>query len=1808
MKKKILSLILAVMMIFSCMPYVAAEEDITPVLIGTYDEFVSFLENAENSGISRAYYKLSADIVADGSEVIGMYDAENISLDGDGHTISGLNIENALFATVDNSFIRNIVFDNVSVTGVMKKSSLNLALIAQKAKEGVFISNIIFRNCNITIPVEKKVYAGFVAATNNAYITNCIVENTSVIRTDNSYIDTDAKIAFGGIVNENTGEGAITNCISELSYDVTPGPEYTIAGIAAENNSLITFCYADIAEPAFEAKYGDVYAIAESGNSYHRHLVNKENGKFAVEEAVSEKDYSAMDVYEFAAEMSETVMNENTVNLIDKRDNADLPSLWSVENNTLGLSFDGKTGQVYVNFGDDIANENCKDISSIEKYRFSDANAKEILPGQKYSVRVGDYDSNGNYKRNTVTLNIATKDYKVVNAVVCRPLQSYVKKMQNTMDSVSGTYSDMFIATSKVYHVEYVDNTATINMYPFCTSLSLSNISDYDEIVYVYFDGSGTETSPYVINEAYELNALAFYVANGFSSGGIRYNEAYYVLGKDITFAKKTLNPIGRYSATGETSFKGVFDGKGHKITNWKINTSDTYLGIFGYVEGLETTVGYRNAEIKNITIDSGSVQIGDVASISDIRGLLAGQVKNTVVRGCVAIGNIMGSSYVGGLVGYAYNSEIINSGSYVDICTYHQAAIAGGLVGKAEDTTIENCYTAVNMYNYDYSDDAYLNVGMIAGLRDNSDYVHCFTGKCSKLAYYTDLDYGEELTDADLIKNAFCQELFRYSIMNNLDTVFGMNTTSPQIPVAVIPAKNSYVVECVNTSNGTFRFSGNTSADWKIFNDGEEVTLILDSEKEITGVDFRDFEGNTLTVDYKKNSDGTFTFKAVNGSLQVRPAYGTAMLDGQGTKESPYKIASFDDLVAMAEQVNTSSTEEHYLNAYYQLVADIDCNGRQLPVIGYNPEDSENAEHAFSGTFDGDGHRIYNGCILSEETYAGLFFDIKGAIIRDVYFEDITIYVHENIKTAYMGSLIAYVVDVGIRPSQFINISINNCNFVGKAPETTKLYLSSMSFFVGVAMSDTEIINCVVKNSYFDVENIESIKTKALLFPRNYSEDVRITVKNVLALYEEMEYGLFSAIADEHICDAENVYYTQTLSAGDTEIHLPYAQKKDYSDVCTAKFAEKMNKFAKENIAEYSPATWSAVNEETDIVLSIGDAEKIHNISYDDIFYSSTKESICMDSAPDSFVSGETVELLFRIEYDFSSFRIETASGRTVNFEVSQQTADPGLGIIRFRMPYDDVYVTAVDSDVKYLAPEGIGTEDDPYILRYSWHLSLVAKVINGLASQYKPAPECVDYDKAYFVLGGDIDMTGVTWSGIGTDDISFSGVLDGKDHSIRYLNVNSVNEDGQKNGLFVNLGSSAIVQNLRIDYAEVYNAVADGYAGVIVMTNNGTIRECSLTNVNIKTVSLDNTGAIAGVNQENGVIENCVVAYSSVKDVFGKLNGCYIACSNDGLISNCIIYDCFASSDGYDIAVQIGNTPENVYHNSENTADNYKTDDQFASGEVAYLLNNASSLKENVWRQNLFGSEILDAYPVPDQTHYVVDMKDGVYINRTDMQSSRYVLVGDIDNDGKVHPYDAQMLRYFMNRDDVITLKGMVAADVNADGAVDGNDLEILENYFLNGSGKNEYSIGESIPIVYRMPENCVYLGDADNNFEITMQDYAILLDCIGKDDIDAHLRCKLDFSLDGVLDDIDAELFRYYFECRETGAFYSDSVGKVAYCDDKHEPDAPVTPPEQETPDEPAEDNKCDDCGMVHSCFIVEIICLLVKMIRFLQNLFA
>lgn len=183
----------------------------------------------------------------------------------------------------------------------------------------------------------------------------------------------------------------------------------------------------------------------------------------------------------------------------------------------------------------------------------------------------------------------------------------------------------------------------------------------------------------YTLTTASQLEGFAILVNNGTAEGNVSFKDKTIKLGNDIELTG-TWTPIG--IASNGHSFEGTFDGQGHTIKELRVETDDTYAGLFGHV---------RYGAIKDLTVE-GSVRSSGANTAGIVGYLYQGTVENCTNKAEVTA--VMGN--VGGVVGHAYEG---NGECRIEKCK-NKAAVtatgnevngttAGGIVGSAGDKVI---------------------------------------------------------------------------------------------------------------------------------------------------------------------------------------------------------------------------------------------------------------------------------------------------------------------------------------------------------------------------------------------------------------------------------------------------------------------------------------------------------------------------------------------------------------------------------------------------------------------------------------------------------------------------------------------------------------------------------------------------------------------------------------------------------------------------------------------------------------------------------------------------------------------------------------------------------------------------------------------------------------------------------------------------------------------------------------------------------------------------------------------------------------
>lgn len=404
-----------------------------------------------------------------------------------------------------------------------------------------------------------------------------------------------------------------------------------------------------------------------------------------------------------------------TLNNITIGNNVEVPA---VSNATQGL-FSVKNASLFLQEGAILQHNTALDASQT----YGDAGAVVLGEGAKLYLEGGAinrcegkyagaiYVGEGAklyYKDLTFTENSATSD-------------DYFGK--NNIYIASYSLDDFYLWEDQIFN-SYVSPTLGVSLDITFPSQSLAYMN-------YLFAGKGTKEKPYKISSTEDIYAMSVYVPSTIL-------EKYFEQTKNIVVDD---NQTGIYHFQGIPEFSGTYDGAGFAITGLSIEpaASGTDNGFFNILNG---------ARVKNLYLDA-MIHPND-PTIDGIYtyGLLAGYAQNSTITNCGTTGSLTvnpekvpsGQLIVGGLVGWAENTIIEQCFSAAYLIAEHPLYM-GGLVGYLNGGSITNAYAAPTNQAYvrtSLSSDFYIG-SLVGYLNTESNkptitntyatLIHVFTG-----------------------------------------------------------------------------------------------------------------------------------------------------------------------------------------------------------------------------------------------------------------------------------------------------------------------------------------------------------------------------------------------------------------------------------------------------------------------------------------------------------------------------------------------------------------------------------------------------------------------------------------------------------------------------------------------------------------------------------------------------------------------------------------------------------------------------------------------------------------------------------------------------------------------------------------------------------------------------------------------------------------------------------------------------------------------------------------------------------------------
>ena len=556
----------------------------------------------------------------------------------------------------------------------------------------------------------------------------------------------------------------------------------------------------------------------------------------------------------------------------------------------------------------------------------------------------------------------------------------------------------------------------------------------------------------------------------------------------DIVLNDSVLNADGSLRGTpariwepiGNSSYKfnGEFDGQSHTISGVYINGSNSYVGLFGYIDA---------GKIKNVTLaDSyikGKQYVGGICGY--ING--AAQISNCLNAATVYSG-YNGDGYTGGICGYMSNSSAVISGctntGFISVYGW----TVGGICGYQSNGTITNCHNSGRIYADAGNNTSYnSNVGGIVGYLWNwMSVANCYNtgsveGKGYSVGGIAGYVYGK-------INN--CYNVGTVTANGNVGAIYGYNWSAS--------TSNNYALSgsAMYSNGGTFYsvvdFASGKVAYW--LNGSVSGGTVW---RQTLGTDaYPTLDTASLVVytsapcPYSNDASGVaeHEFDEESGfCTHCGAGVAPALVDGW------YEISKAAHLYWLADTVNNHG----YTSAKARLVADIVVNDSVLDADG-NPTGAlfrpwtpiGTYSYNYQGTFDGQNHTIsglyFNNTTNSNYPSGGNYIALFGRTynakisnvgVTDTYFNayycagGIVGWVGNatTITNCYSNATIfttrsdyGYAGGIAGGIDNYSSIRITGCYSIGKVG-SYGYYVGGISGYYG---NSSKIINCYYADS----------------------------------------------------------------------------------------------------------------------------------------------------------------------------------------------------------------------------------------------------------------------------------------------------------------------------------------------------------------------------------------------------------------------------------------------------------------------------------------------------------------------------------------------------------------------------------------------------------------------------------------------------------------------------------------------------------------------------------------------------------------------
>jgi len=582
---------------------------------------------------------------------------------------------------------------------------------------------------------------------------------------------------------------------------------------------------------------------------------------------------------------------------------------------------------------------------------------------------------------------------------------------------------------------------------------------------------------------------------------------------------------------------------------------------------------------------------------------------------------------------------------------------------------------------------------------------------------------------------------------------------------------------------------------------------------------------------------------------LMLSPGALAKYSGGTGTAEDPYRIATKEDLLALAADTNDYT-------AHFVLTADIDLSGHTFTtaLIASGRESSwyDFEGTPFTGVFDGNGHIISNLTIDTKgagNDYLGLFGKIsETSQVKNLGIEDVSIIGGSG--STYLGGLAGVNGDYDRGGGTITNCystgqfsgdddigglvgrnlgTMSNCYSTSQVQGGHKSY--RLGGLVG-ANRDGDITNSYSAGAVTGGGNSRGLG--GLVGINEGTMSNCYSTSQVQGEWSSFELG--GLVGWNFQGTITNCYATGSVSGGNYSGNVGGLVGGSYD-------AAIINCYATGQVSGAYRVGGLVANNSSMVIYSYWDVET-----------SGLAESAAGE--------GKTTEQLHNID-TFSNWAAEPAV-----WTIDEGSDYPHLA-------YEQRPGEPINRPLLSQLLDGQGTERQPYLISDAAELELMGALPNQRGMFFAE-------------LISDVDLSG--YSSAQAVIPLFSGVFDGAGFTISNLTIDTKGAGSRYLGLFGQIGETGQVKNLGIEDVNVIGGIDSSNLGGLAGENLGTITDCSAKG---SITSGDESYALGGlVGCNGGTISKCycssdVTGHGGDDEGSDGLGG--LVGINDGSITNC-------------------------------------------------------------------------------------------------------------------------------------------------------------------------------------------------------------------------------------------------------------------------------------------------------------------------------